>query len=370
MISITLEINRMCNLQCTYCYMGEKDQERMTFETAKNSVEFAIRKIVNEHHKNRKIDVDFLGGEPLLSFSMIKEIVSYCEQRKIEEQISFNYTITTNGTVFSDEIYDFLVKYRFSIKVSLDGDEYVNDLNRKDCNGAGSFKLVERNLHYFRRYEKETDKLVIVSNVLSKNTYRFYDKTVKYLVEELGFRYIDTGFNSYETWSVDEMEMIKSIYEKVLLYYFDCAKKETGFMWGIMEDSLSKFDNIYRTYSCGAGTISFYISFSGNYFLCPSLMGEQYCLGNVNNPHYTTLFQKFISEKSGMKKVESKKCHICKYEPFCTVKGCFASSIVKNETILNPSQESCKRRRILYDMIRSNYYELQQVRASLPFLIQ
>lgn len=370
MITITLEINRICNLRCTYCYIGEKNQEKMSFDTARNSVEFAITKIVNENHKKREIGVDFIGGEPLLSSQMMKEIVSYCEKRKIEEDISFSYTITTNGTVFNDEIYDFLVQHRFSIKISLDGDEYINDLNRKDGNGSGSFKMVEKNLHYIRSYEKETDKVVIVSNVLSKNNYEFYDKTVKYLIEELGFRYIDTGFNSSETWSSSELGMVREVFRKVLIYYFECAKKKTGFMWGILEDNLSGYENIYRTYVCGAGIVSFYIAYSGDCFLCPSLMDKQYCLGNVNNSENETMFQRFILENSRMKKVQSKRCHICKYEPYCAVKGCFASSIVENGSIHKPSLESCKRKRIMFDMIKSNYYQIQQVRGSLPFLIQ
>lgn len=360
----------MCNLRCTYCYLGEKRNEKMSFDTAKNSVEFAINKIKNQNHKNRRVSVDFIGGEPLISFTMVRDIVFYCEQRGMKENISFRYTITTNGTIFNDEMFSFFVKYEFLLKISLDGDEHINDLNRKDCNGLGSFQLVKKNLHYIRAYENETKRLVKVSNVLTKNNYKFYDKSIKYLVEKLGFRYVDTGFNSKEIWSESELQEVDLIMKKILCYYFESAKARREFVWGIIEDGLSGFDNVYRTYSCGAGIVSYYISYSGKYFLCPSIMEKKYCLGDVNNQELKTEFSKFICENMGMNKIQSQHCQACKYEPYCTVKGCFAASIMKNGSIHIPSQTACMRKRLLFDMIGENYFEIQKVKKESQYMIE
>lgn len=105
MINITLELNRICNLSCTYCYLGDKTNEVMSEIIAKSSVDFAIKKIIVQNHVNRVINIDFLGGEPLLSFYLIKKIFTYCKTKK---DVEFTYTITTNGTILDEQIIRFL----------------------------------------------------------------------------------------------------------------------------------------------------------------------------------------------------------------------------------------------------------------------
>ena len=90
MIRITLEINRKCNLRCNYCYITEKNDEEMSWETAKNSVEYAINKIKDMNHTKRVIRIDFLGGEPLLSFDLIRRVVEYSRKRGEKEKVKFN----------------------------------------------------------------------------------------------------------------------------------------------------------------------------------------------------------------------------------------------------------------------------------------
>ena len=79
MITLTIEINKKCNLSCNYCYVGDKTKETMDDRIAYRSVNFAIERINQENHKNRRIKINFLGGEPLLDFDKVKKIVYYCE---------------------------------------------------------------------------------------------------------------------------------------------------------------------------------------------------------------------------------------------------------------------------------------------------
>ena len=97
MITMTLEINKKCNLACDYCYVGDKTNKTMDDRIAYRSVEFAIERIKCENHRNRIIKINFLGGEPLLDFDKVKNIVYYCEANSKENQIKFLYTITTMG---------------------------------------------------------------------------------------------------------------------------------------------------------------------------------------------------------------------------------------------------------------------------------
>lgn len=367
MITITLEINRICNLRCSYCYIKEKNNEQMTFETAKNSVEFAIKRLIDMNHKKRVINIDFLGGEPLISFKLIKEIVTYCEQRKNEKKIKFYYTLTSNGTIFNEDIYSFLLRNKFSLKISLDGNEQVNDINRKDIKGQGSYNLVKENLKYLRRYEINTNKVVQISNVLTKNNYRHYYESVKFFVEELGFKYIDTGFDSNEKWSIKDIDELKDIFDNILKYYLECAKLGNEFVWGILEDVLDGMDNVFRLYSCGAGIISFYVSFDGKYYLCPAMLKKQYCLGSVNECETETKFMKFVKKYDQNLKTDSLKCSTCKIEPYCMNRECIAMNIVEEDFM--SSIALCYKNQILYEIVKHNYYEIHNVRRNSLFFI-
>lgn len=368
MIRITLEINRKCNLRCNYCYITEKNDEEMSWKTAKNSVEFAINKIKDMNHTKRVIRIDFLGGEPLLSFDLIRRVVEYSRKRGEKEKVKFNYALTTNGTIFDKELLDFFVENKFSLKISLDGNPDINDMDRKTITGAGSYYLVEKNLQYIKEYERRTDKLVQVSSVLTHNNYKSYYSTLKFFVEQLGVKYIDLGFNSNEIWGESEIRKITKIFEEIILYFINCAGTPNEFVFGFLEDKIKGIDNIYRPYSCGAGILSFYISYSGNYFLCPASLKDEYCLGDVNAKHSETDFMKLIKKAYGMKRVQNKKCQLCKMEPYCTVKGCFINNLLENNSIIVPSNSLCTRKKLFGEIIKKYYFEIKDIKKKFAYI--
>lgn len=369
MINITLEINRKCNLRCSYCYITDKNNEEMTLETAQKSVDFAIEKIISMNHKNRKIVIDFLGGEPLLNFNLIKNIVDYCEEQTEIVNIKFKYVMTTNGTIFNRDILEFLTKKDFSLKISIDGNQNIHDLTRKDIFGNGSFHMIKQNLHLFGEYENRTQKFIQVSNVLTKNNYRFYLETIQFLVETFGFRYIDTGMNSFEEWSDKEWEELEKILSQVLEYYLKCYDQGKEFIWNYLENSLESFENIWKLYSCGAGIISFYISYNGTYYLCPTLMDEKYSLGDVNDKDNITLFMKNIMENARISKIQNTKCSSCKIELNCKAKGCFAASVLENDSIHLPSVKSCTMNKMLNQFIGKNYFRIKKTKENSSYIL-
>lgn len=369
MIRITLEINRKCNLRCKYCYITEKNDEEMLWKTAKNSVEFAIKKIVDMNHRKRIVRIDFLGGEPLLSFGLIKNIVDYSGKRGMEENITFFYTLTTNGTIFDEKIVAFLVKNKFSLKVSLDGNSSINDLERKTITGSGSYYLVEKNLQYIKEYEKRAGKLAQVSSVLTHNNYTSYYSTIKFFVEKLGFKYIGLGFNSHEIWLEPEIRVIAKIFEEILLYFIRCVGTSDEFVFGFLEDKISGIDNIYKPYSCGAGIVSFYISYSGKYFLCPASLKDEYCLGTVNIEDSETDFMKLIKRTYEIKRTQNEKCQLCKMEPYCTVKGCFMNNLLENNSVIVPANSLCIRKKLFDEIIRKHYFEIHDIRKKFEYIL-
>lgn len=144
---ITLQLTQNCNFRCKYCIYSEEanphqrshSTKRMSWETAKKAVDFLRDHSVD----NPKVNIGFYGGEPLLEFDLIKKIVSYSQARFKGKELT--YSITSNGTLLTDEMILFFEAHNISLMISLDGPKEINDLNRVFADGSGTFdKVVDR----------------------------------------------------------------------------------------------------------------------------------------------------------------------------------------------------------------------------------
>ncbi len=153
---LTLQVTQGCNLKCEYCsYSGnyfnrEHTNKKMSFETAKKAIDYFI-----SHARDASFfGISFYGGEPLLEFELIKKCVAYADSRAEGRKVSYNFT--TNGTLLTEEKYEFLVSHDFSILVSLDGPQAVHDRHRVFAGTTvGSFQKMSENLKLFKeKYPK------------------------------------------------------------------------------------------------------------------------------------------------------------------------------------------------------------------------
>ncbi len=176
---ITLQVTQSCNLRCTYCIYSENgnlsqrshSSLQMSFETAKRALDF-----YRVHSEDTsKIHIGFYGGEPLLSFPMIRQIIAYSE--KIFSGKSISYDMTTNATLLTDEIIDYLNEKKVSVMLSLDGSKRAHDLNRKFPDGKGSFASIMDNLgNYFEKAPENVSGFYI-NTVITPN--QDYDEVVQ-----------------------------------------------------------------------------------------------------------------------------------------------------------------------------------------------
>lgn len=169
MYTMTLEINQRCNLRCQYCYLGEKNGTKMSYETACKAIDRAF--LYTKIHKDQTLWIDFIGGEPLLDFDMICKLVEYIYQKNAEVKYKLLFSLTTNATIFNEEILAFLLENEFAIKVSIDGDREVNDINRVDCSGDSVYDKILANLVYLKEFEQKSGRFVQVTNVITGNNY-------------------------------------------------------------------------------------------------------------------------------------------------------------------------------------------------------
>lgn len=203
MYSLTLELNQICNLNCRYCYLGEKSGEIMSGETAKRAIDLAFQN--TKMHKDKKLWIDFIGGEPLLSFKMIKGLVAYIEEKNIQYQYKLLYSMTTNAVLLSERIVDYIIEKGFNLKISLDGKKEVNDKNRIAWDGISVHDQVVQHLELLRRYEWETGKYVQVTNVITRNNFRNYYDSLVYLTDGIGLKIIDSAMDFSAAWNEDEL---------------------------------------------------------------------------------------------------------------------------------------------------------------------
>ena len=141
MQSVTLELTEKCNLRCKYCIYGKDysdyrdfGNQEMSIDVAKKSIDFLV-----EHHGDDEYHIGFYGGEPLLCFDMIKQIVSYAKEKCVNKPVYFS--MTSNMTLMSKEMAEYFASIEnFTIMCSIDGPEYIHDENRIYPDGKGTFK--------------------------------------------------------------------------------------------------------------------------------------------------------------------------------------------------------------------------------------
>ena len=140
--AMCLHIAHDCNLACKYCFAEEGEyhgrRALMSLEVGKKALDFLIENSGNR----RNLEVDFFGGEPLMNFDVVKELVAYGRSKEKEYNKNFRFTLTTNGVLLNDEIAEFLNKEMANVVLSLDGRQEVNDKMRPFRNGKGSYELI------------------------------------------------------------------------------------------------------------------------------------------------------------------------------------------------------------------------------------
>lgn len=155
---IVFEMTEYCNMKCEYCVYGEnynplnRFNSKLESTTIKKFLTTFLKKTDKRFRNLKKLRVGFYGGEPLLCFNVIRSVVEYFSKRNQEDLIEWD--MTTNATLLNKGIIDFLVKHKFRLLISLDGD-YHNNSYRKLQNGNSSFNMVIKNINLIKQTSSE-----------------------------------------------------------------------------------------------------------------------------------------------------------------------------------------------------------------------
>lgn len=181
--ALCLHVAHTCNLDCTYCFASQgKYRGRralMDLETGRRAIDF----LAERSGGKRVLDVDFFGGEPLMNWRTVKDIVHYARNREKALGKTFRFTLTTNGVLLNDEVSDFCNREIFNVVLSLDGRREVHDRFRKDRTGAGSYDVV---VPKFQRFvERRGTKSYYVRGTYTRHNLDFFSDLMHMV--DLGF---------------------------------------------------------------------------------------------------------------------------------------------------------------------------------------
>lgn len=250
----------------------------MSLSIAKKIVDFIFKNTPSKE----KIDIGFFGGEPLLEFELIKKITETIENHPSFNKKLVELTVVTNGTIFSDEIADFLNEHHIGFCLSCDGPPFVQDTLRCLQDGKGSSSIVTNTI----RRAKETLLSVLVNAVYHPQTFRYLPHVVEYLAS-LGLKriYLNPDFSA--PWSKKEAELLSEIYGQISKQYIDFYLQKKPHFISLIDSKIAVIlgEGYKPLDRCKMGTGEFAFTPSGNIYPCERLIGTDtgngHCIGNI-----------------------------------------------------------------------------------------
>ena len=331
MYTITLEVNQICNLRCDYCYLGEKTNQKMTEETAHKGLEIAFLNV--EKHRDRRLWVDFVGGEAFLSFQLLQNLVEYIEREAKKRNVTVSYSVTTNGTIIDKSILDWLAKYRFHLKLSIDGNKETHDRNRKISSNMGSYQSIMENMCYFKEYEEKSGQYIQAAHVITQNNYWEAVKSVKHLVENLHFRIVDSSIDVSHSWTHEQLDKLIEEWESILGYYMKEKKIGREFLWAPALDLMKYGEMVKSSGFCGVGLIQIYVKTDGKIYGCAANLKPSGCLGDVEKG----LSVKKIKVYRELA-LKDEMCSGCSINQRCQSQKCIMNNLFIARTLMNTIQ--------------------------------
>lgn len=342
--ALCLHIAHDCNLACRYCFAGEGeykgDRSLMSFEVGRKALDF----LVENSGSRRNLEVDFFGGEPLLNFDVVKQLVAYGRELEKKKDKHFRFTLTTNGVLLNDEVIEFANKEMDNIVLSIDGRKEVHDHMRPFKNGAGSYDLI---LDKFKKVaETRNQTKYYVRGTFTHNNLDFVEDVLS-LADE-GFEQISVEpvvAGPEEPYAIreEDIPVICEGYDRLAKEMLKRKKEGRGFNFFHYMIDLSGGPCVYKRLSgCGSGTEYLAVTPWGDLYPCHQFVGEEkFCLGNVNEGVVNTEMRDTFKLCNVYAKQECRNC----FAKFYCSGGCAANAYHCHGDINQPYEIGCELQR-------------------------
>ena len=323
--ALCLHIAHDCNLACQYCFAEEGEyhgrRALMSFEVGKKALDFLIANSGNR----RNLEVDFFGGEPLMNWQVVKDLVAYGrEQEKLHDK-NFRFTLTTNGVLLNDEIMEFCNKEMANVVLSIDGRKEVHDKMRPFRKGAGSYDLIVPKFQKFAE-SRHQDKYYVRGTFTHYNP--DFSADVLHLAD-LGFKQISVEpvvAEPKEPYAITEEDLPQLFeeYDKLAAEMVRRHKEGDDFnFFHFMIDLEGGPCVAKRLSGCGSGTEYLAVTPWGDFYPCHQFVGnEKFLLGNVDEGIKNTEIR---DEFKCCNVYAKEKCRKCFARFYCSG-GCAANA--------------------------------------------
>lgn len=282
--ALCLHIAHTCNLNCSYCFasQGNYHGQRglMSFEVGKQALDFLVANSGNR----RNLEVDFFGGEPLMNFDVVKQLVAYARSIEKEKGKNFRFTLTTNGMLIDDDVIDFANRECSNVVLSLDGRKEIHDRFRVDYAGNGSW---ERIVPKFQRLVEARGGI----NYYMRGTFTHanpdFVKDIRTMLDlgftELSMEPVVTKPGDPGELTEQDLQIVMQQYEELAELMIERRREGRPFTFYHYMIDLTGGPCIYKRISgCGVGTEYMAVTPSGELYPCHQFVGEEdFKLGDV-----------------------------------------------------------------------------------------
>ena len=339
--ALCLHIAHTCNLNCAYCFASQGkyhgDRAVMSFEVGKRALDF----LVENSGTRRNLEVDFFGGEPLMNFQVVKDLVAYARSIEKDKGKNFRFTLTTNGVLIDDDVIEWSNRECSNVVLSLDGRKEIHDKYRIDYNGNGSW---DRIVPKFQKFVKAREG----KNYYMRGTFTHANPDFLKDVQEmldLGFRELSmepvvcapgdaSGLNE------KDMEIVMKQYEDLAELMLQHDRKGDPFTFYHYMIDLTGGPCIYKRISgCGSGTEYMAVTPWGDLYPCHQFVGEEkFKLGDI----WTGVTNKEIQNEFASCNVYAHpECNDCWARLYCSG-GCAANAYHSTGSVTGVYEDGCK----------------------------
>ena len=282
--ALCLHIAHTCNLNCSYCFasQGKYHGERavMSYEVGKRALDF----LIENSGTRRNLEVDFFGGEPLMNFQVVKDLVAYARSIEKEKGKNFRFTLTTNGVLVDDDVIQWANRECSNVVLSLDGRKEIHDRFRVDYAGNGSWEKIVPKFQKFVQARGGKDYYM-------RGTFTHANPDFLQDIQTM----LDLGFNELSMEPVvcaaddpsalteEDLPIVMEQYEKLADLMLQRDKEGRPFTFYHYMIDLTGGPCIYKRISgCGSGTEYMAVTPWGDLYPCHQFVGEErFCLGNI-----------------------------------------------------------------------------------------
>lgn len=339
--ALCLHVAHTCNLNCSYCFASQGkyhgDRALMSFEVGKRALDF----LIENSGSRTNLEVDFFGGEPLMNWDVVKELVKYARSQEGPCHKNFRFTLTTNGMLIDDDVIDFANKEMSNVVLSLDGRKEIHDRLRVDYAGNGSY---DRIVPKFQELVKSRGG----KNYYMRGTFTHanpdFTKDIFHMADlgftELSMEPVVASPDDPAALTASDIEIVKEQYEILAKEMLRREKEGRPITFYHYMLDLTEGPCIYKRISgCGSGTEYMAVTPWGDLYPCHQFVGdEKYKLGDIwNGVTNDSLREQFRSCNA----YSRSECNDCWAKFYCSG-GCAANAYHASGSIQGTYEPGCE----------------------------